>query len=415
MRTLVFAPETFNLAEVTRGIEVARRLPEFRCVFTGFAPTYAQHIPDAGFEVRLLGPQITPQQVDAVLAFDQGRSLRVPFSESDIRERVRSEIAVLEELAPDAVVIGSTVSQLISARALGIPLVYVKPFAYSSPHVRSLTTTGMLPRDSPSRRRLDSAVARAVRAVAPRIAYTPRFLRTVATEHGVELPPATAELLDADLNLVTTVPELLPARLQLPPSYRAIGPVYANLDTALDPAIRGLLQDERVIYFALGSSAGRDLALAVLNGLRDVDRPVIAPVRHYLTERDATGWPSHIHLTDWLPTQQLGDRVAMAITHGGEGTVQTSCVNGWPFVGIPLQLEQRYNVLRCVEAGNARLVTKRAVPKTDWARLVDDVLADRSMARAADQVSTLMRSADGPANAADAIRDLIGQTRGRAE
>lgn len=410
MRTIVFAPETFNLAEVTRGIEVARRLPELRCVFIGFARTHAQPIRDAGFEFRALDPQLTSRQVESIMAFDQGRSLRSPFSEHDLRRRVASELAVLEELDPQAVVIGSTVSQFISARARGVPLVYVKPFAYCAPHLSSMTSTGMMSRANGWARAADRVLASTVRTLAPRITYTPGCLKTVAAEHGVELPSATIELLEADLNLVTTVPELLPAHAGLPPSYRAVGPVYADLDAAIDPVVRDVLDgSDRVLYVALGSSGGRDLARSILNGLRDVDLPVIAPVRHLLDERDLTGWPRHIHLTDWLPTRHLADKVAMAITHGGEGTVQTSCTQGWPFVGIPLQLEQRYNILRCVEAGNARLVGRRSVGRMDWPRVVTEVLEDRTMARAAQDMARLMRSMDGPAHAADAIRDLLGE------
>lgn len=409
MRTLVFAPETFNLAEVTRGIEVAKRLTEFRCVFIGFAQTYAQEILSAGFQFRALDPQLTPEQVDAILAFDQGRSLKSPFSEDDLRARVRSELHVLRELDPEAVVIGSTVSQFISARALNIPLVYVKPFAYSAPHLRTMSSTGMLPRCGPVSRSLDTSVARIARAVVPRITYTPGCMKAVAAEHSVELPAPTIELLEADVNLVTTVPDLLPTGTDLPSNYRAIGPVYANLDASIGHAVHDVLDGtQQVIYFALGSSGSRDLVLTVLNGLRDVDFPVVAPVRHYLREQDTTGWPPHIHITGWLPTQQLADRVAMAVTHGGEGTVQTSCTNGWPFVGIPLQLEQRYNIQRCVEAGNARLISPRGAARTDWARLVAGVLADPAMAEAARDMATLMQSMDGPAHAAEAIRRTAG-------
>ena len=47
---LLFAPETFNFAEVTRAIEVARRMPSgVECVFAGFSPRNSEHITAAGF------------------------------------------------------------------------------------------------------------------------------------------------------------------------------------------------------------------------------------------------------------------------------------------------------------------------------------------------------------------------------
>ena len=55
-KTLLFAPETFNFAEVTRCIEVARRLPGIRCVFAGFSERFTSPIREAGFEYRSLKP-----------------------------------------------------------------------------------------------------------------------------------------------------------------------------------------------------------------------------------------------------------------------------------------------------------------------------------------------------------------------
>ena len=56
-----------------------------------------------------------------------------PFTESELKERVESEIALYQELNPVAVVIGFTLSVTISARAAKVPLVYVLPFPLTRP------------------------------------------------------------------------------------------------------------------------------------------------------------------------------------------------------------------------------------------------------------------------------------------
>jgi len=157
-RTVLFAPETFNLAEVTRGIEVARRLPgDVRCVFAGYSRRHAHVIDEAGFECRLLTPELSEEQADQLLALDQGRTVRHPFTDAMLEGRVTAERALIRELRPGAVVIGTTMSQFISARAERVPLVYVKPFAYSEPHIRQMRTTGLLPRTGPLGRGVDAA------------------------------------------------------------------------------------------------------------------------------------------------------------------------------------------------------------------------------------------------------------------
>lgn len=108
----------------------------------GYSQRFGFVITDAGFEFRLLDPTLTDAQADQLLAFDQGRSLRHPFTPEMLGARVINERALIRELGAEAVVIGTTVSQLISARAERVPLAYVKPFAYSSPHLRGMRRTG---------------------------------------------------------------------------------------------------------------------------------------------------------------------------------------------------------------------------------------------------------------------------------
>lgn len=57
MAVVLFAPVTFNLAETTRMIQVARALdPSHDAVFLGYEPDYADLIRDAGFDYRALTP-----------------------------------------------------------------------------------------------------------------------------------------------------------------------------------------------------------------------------------------------------------------------------------------------------------------------------------------------------------------------
>lgn len=409
-RTVLFAPESFNLAEVTRGIEVARRMPEdVECVFAGFSRRYAGVVEEARFEFCRLEPELTETQADRLLAVDQGRGLRHPFTSSMVGARVASERALIRERGAAAVVIGSTLSQLVSARAESVPLVYLKPFAYSTPHVRRLRRTGLLPRETRGQRAVDGVVAGVARAVLPRLPLVPRSFPRVARRHGVALPATALRALDADLNLVTTAPHLLPAGVELPRGYRVVGPVFASLPSEV-PAFVAELADgpEPVVYFAVGSSGNRDLVRTVLAGLGSAACQVVAPVRDYLTDDDVAALPGNVHVTGWLPADRLGSVVDLAVTHGGEGTVQTSSRQGWPFVGIPLQLEQRFNVQRCVDFGSARLVSPRRARRTDWPALVADALADRELRRRATRMAELVRDLDGPGAAAAAIAELVG-------
>ncbi|WP_221739664.1 nucleotide disphospho-sugar-binding domain-containing protein [Arachnia propionica] len=408
-RTLLFAPETFNFAEVTRCVEVARRLPEFRCVFAGFSDRFVDPILQAGFEYRPLTPVLTDEEGDMALALDQGRGWKHPFTTSMVRERVASERALIRELRPEAVLIGTTLTQLISARAEGVPLYYAKPFAYSVPHMTQMRRTGFLPTGTAWQRFTDRSWAWFIRTVLSRVIPIPRSFTTVAKECGLDLPRSMVRFIDADVNLLASPPELIPDWCTLDDTHVAVGPLYAQLTLPIPDEVAGIRDAGRpVVLVAMGSSANRDLALQVLHDVSRADVMVLSPTRLYLSDEDIATLPGNVHVTDWLPVHELGALVDVAITHGGEGTVQTSCANGWPFIGIPLQFEQRYNVTRCVEFGNARLVTRKQAARTDWARAATWLLEDQATHRAAASMAELFRTQDGPGRCAAEIRSRLG-------
>ncbi|CAM2866012.1 glycosyltransferase [Actinomyces slackii] len=408
---VLFAPETINIAEVTRSIEVAKRMPDgVDCVFTGFSPRNSELIKQAGFDFILQEPRLTDAEARQALDFDQGRSLRHPFTRSMLSQRVASERDLIRRLCSGAVVIGVTPSQFISARAESVPLVFVRPFAYSLPHLEAaqrLGSTGFLPRTTAAQRLIDRASAAALHTVGMRVPL-PRPFYQVAADNGVTLPSSFAAGLTADLNLIASAPHLLPPSLEMPEDHRVVGPIFAHLPGEVPPIVAELAAGEQpLVYFAVGSSGNRELILSVLSRMEQAPCQVLAPVRSYLSEADISSLPANVHVTDWLPADRLGDAIDLAITHGGEGTVQTSCVQGWPFIGIPLQFEQRFNVQRCVAFGSARLVNQADAATTDWPALIRTSLADPDMRGRAKRMARLMERLDGPGEAARSIMELL--------
>ena len=63
------------------------------------------------------------------MALDQGRGVRHPFTTEKVRQRVTVELAAIRDFNADAVVIGSNLTMLISARIAGVPIFYARPYA----------------------------------------------------------------------------------------------------------------------------------------------------------------------------------------------------------------------------------------------------------------------------------------------
>ena len=72
---ILFVPETFNLGETSRAIEVARHIERegHEARFAGYSTRFAEHVREAGFPLDLLAPTLTEEQADRLIAVDQGR------------------------------------------------------------------------------------------------------------------------------------------------------------------------------------------------------------------------------------------------------------------------------------------------------------------------------------------------------
>jgi UDP:flavonoid glycosyltransferase YjiC (YdhE family) len=402
MSTVLFCPVMFNLAETTRMIEVARALgPQHTAVFMGYEQDFVGLVRDAGFPYRACEPAWSRAERDQALAFDQGRSVRSPFTTELVRARVRVERALVRELDARAVVTGSNLTSFVSARAEGVPLFYPVPFALTAPQVAQARHLGLVSGDRRVARAADSVATAVFRWVYTSAPLAPRAFTTVARENDVPPTRTVADLIRADHNLLTETPWELDG-FDLPDDFERVGPIFAHLDAPLPPIVEELAAaPEPLIYLGLGSSAGRDLVLDAARALGDLPVNVVAPVRHYLQEHDDV--PANVHVTDLVPAHRLGGLVDAAVLHGGQGTVQAACATGVPFVGMGLQPEQTWHVRCCERRGNAIAVRPRRVRSQEFRTAVHRVVHDGGIRAAADEVRREYAGEDGAAACARII------------
>ncbi|WP_104167098.1 nucleotide disphospho-sugar-binding domain-containing protein [Arthrobacter sp. SX1312] len=412
MRTLLFAPVTFNLAETTRMIMIARALgPACHAVFQVYESPYVHLVRSAGFEVRHLGPVLSRREQGQVLALDQGRSLRHPFSPGLVRARVDAERRLLRETGAEAVVMGTNVTSLISARAEEVPLFYAVPFALTRPHVEQTPRLGLVTGAGRLSGVADGLASAALRLVYGRLPIAPRAFRIVARENGVRPLRTGLDLFEGDINLLTVMASELEG-YHLPANYIRVGPIFAELPGEVPQLVHELAHlDRPLVYLALGSSGNRRTALRAAHTLGALEINVVAPIRHFLTPGDVAGLPTNVHVVDLLPAHRLGGLIDAAVLHGGQGTVQTACATGVPFVGIGMQPEQAWNVAACVRQGNAIEVSPRDAGTEHLAGAVRRLLTDGSFRAAAERERLLHADEDGPAAAARAIQGHLRPAR----
>lgn len=408
MKTLIFAPETLNLAETTRMIEIATAVrAQFTCLFCGYSDIYAHLIEQAGFPFRRLEPWLTPEKVEHLWKVDRMESFADPFSDAELTQRVESEMALFHELQPAAVVIGFTLSVTISARAAKVPLVYVLPFPLTRPFLDANLATFPDAFDwGPLRlvpaRFLDRLTNRWLKNTRLWIAPFQRVARRFGT------PPINRllDIYEGDYNLVTDIPQITGVP-NLPANWRYVGPIFAHLEGEVPPELCDLSHERPVIYCAMGSSANRDLLKVVIESFAGAPYTVIAPVKAHL-EKQPIPVPANVRVYDWLPAHRVNPLADLAVIHGGQGTVQTACAAGTPFVGIGLQPEQESNIDALVRQGCAIRIRKRRLTRQSLLAAIEALLHDPAARENSRRVQQLFAAWDGTRNAADFLVQEFG-------
>lgn len=403
-KVILFAPETFNLAETTRSIEVAKKCTEyFHCIFIGYSRKYAYLIEKANFEFIHLEPDLSEDDITQIIKIDQMKGIKHPFTYEHLKKRIENEKRIINDYRPAVVVIGTTLSMFISARACQTPLVYIKPLAYT----RTFFLKGHL--DLPpimNKLFLPKKVSMNLyKKIALSITYKPKSFSKLAKEEGVVLPRYTIDALDADYNLITTIPEISGVN-DLPVNYTYIGPVFAKLDIPIPSFLESLPSNQPIIYFAMGSSGGKEIVMKFLHILSKLPVTVICPMKKTLGPSvDIFSSSKNIILCDLLPAHKLGNIIDLSIIHGGEGTVQTACLSGKPFLGFGLQPEQKANINDCVLFGNALALKRKDIRTEKLGKLIESSLANIEMHNKAKKMQELLENIDGPENAAKFLVD----------
>ena len=397
MSRILFSPESFNMGETTRCIEIARVARErgHTVLFHVYSPKYLGLLKSAGLPVHLREPIMSDAEAEQIMALDQGRGVRHPFTTDMVRRRVAAELAAIRDFNADAVVIGSNLTMLLSARIAGVPIFYARPYAYSSTYFSKKPVGGEL------------VAPGWLRAVARVFSYKPASFVRVAREYGLRLPHRTVDMLSADVNLICSLFTQLRGDSLVKPDV-GVGPIYYRAPGEL-PQIVHEPRDRPLIYVGMGSSGSADILAQVLRQLSAAPVDVLVGGGVQLSDTRLLG--DNIHFAGTVPAHLLAGHIDASITHGGEGTVQTACLAGVPFAGIAMQAEQSWNIEECVRYGNALRFTKNDVRRGNMRDILDRLLSDEGMRAKARQLGEAMRTMDGAALAVEKIEDYLCAAR----
>jgi hypothetical protein len=410
-------PHCAYLSETSRMLEIHRALTELGIpvrVATHGGP-HERRLVEAGIQYDVLGPGLSPARAAAFVgsAIGLGDPRQSMYDDAEIRNYVQLEAEYFRTHGITVAVTGFTLTTLLSSRLAGVQVITEHAGSFVPP----IFERRLLPAPSqPVDPRLTHAPKWLSRYLANRApnripAYCAGFNR-VAESLGIEGIPSLSALLLGDLSLVPEVPEVLgisatdleawtPAGK---PGYRtttrltSVGPLFAHLDLSLPTRVQQFLDRPGPHIYLAMTSTPAELVRATIASLAALDlRVLVAGTIHDLADL-AT---DRILIEGVLPSHLVMPQVDLAITTGGQGSVQTAMATGTPLLGIPLHLEQDLNVALVERLGAAR-----HLPPTQFSRLATlttTMLNNNQHRPAAERIQKLYATTDGPAEAAKKI------------
>ncbi len=416
---IVLLPHCGFLSETSRMLHIAQALQRRGCevALATHGGPYEHVLTEAGMPFERLSPTMDAARCQSYLRdlVQIGRPGVRLQSADEVRESVQAELAFFRRCGARMVVIGFTLTAYLSARLAGIPLAASHGGSYVPPVFEQGLAPVPTTMPMPGVEWLPAFVKRAMaNGGAQRMKGPVAFLNEVAAELGVEPVPTLAALMLGDLTLVTDVPEVLGIGQDAMESWRPppggayrqgtrltyVGPMYARLDVPIPPSVEPFLDGSRPTALVVLSSCTPGFLRQVVTQVRRAGvRAIVGATVH---EWDAPPDPDVV-VAGVLPNHLVMPRVDLAVTMGGQGSVQTAMASGVPLVGIPLHPEQELNVALAQRQGMAVAMAPRHAGTPRMTDAVRQLIGSEPHRQAARQASRHYAGLDGAARAAEAL------------
>jgi UDP:flavonoid glycosyltransferase YjiC (YdhE family) len=443
---VLFIAEAVTLAHVGRALRLATWLHEDGAeVILACDPRERRFLAGAPFPVRAIRSIASAAFLEALA---RGRAV---YDEATLADYARDDLALLQDVAPDAVVGDFRLSLSASARHAGVPYVNVTK-AYWSPYARPRFRMPSLPgtRHLPSS--LGDALFRAVRPLA--FALHARPINRLRRAYGLApLPPDVRHAYcDGDLTLYADLPQMVPL-IAAPASHRHIGPVIWSPPIASPPWWDEVMAGEASIYVTLGSSGPATRLPEVVAALCPLGRPIVVATAGRGDARPAPGdaMPSRgdetprrgratfgrehatkthhdgmagdppgngppaagpaapvatIHVADYVDGDAIAAKACLVVCNGGSPTTQQALAHGVPVIGIASNLDQMLNMAYVERTGAGVLLDQRRTGCT-LTTLAELASGEGTMRAAAARIAAMMAAGSARCAFAASMCELL--------
>lgn len=396
IRVLFFA-EAVTLAHVARPLALGMALDPARYeIFFACDQRYRHFVNNEHWIYRPLR-SISSHRFLQALA--QGSPV---YDEGTLRDYVREDLALIDEIKPDVIVGDFRLSLSVSARLRGVPYLAIASAYWSAYSARKDFPLPVLPMT----RFMPIAAARFLFAMGRRVAFAYHTLPLNRVRREYDLPSLGRDLrhiyTDADYVLFADVPDLFPT-IALPSTHRYLGPILWSPPVPKPPWWDALPQQRPIVYVTLGSSGVVKLLPVLLEALSTLQVSVIVATAGVSL---VNTYPDHVYTADYLPGLEAAARADLVICNGGSPTSQQALAASVPVLGIAGNMDQFLNMDAVVKSGAGVLMRADRASVAAIRALVPHLLSTAAYTQAAKKVGEIF----GRYSAPDRFAAVVAET-----
>lgn len=411
-----------NLGDFTRALETAKGMKESgaQLKFFNHGGIYNHLISAAGIDSENLYPELTWEQHEKIMDINRYKAkvgTPLPVTTKQWIQMAEADLKAFASYQPNGVYAGLNLSCMISVPYAKIPMVtqvptvndpaFIKRNLYNMPN--TMETNFFLRYVLPGflKRRIMKKVLLSNSAKASLITFNK------AREHfGLKPINNITELVRGDITLLPDLPELsgLPEK-ELSPGYFYSGPIFAQMDGRVPAEVKKVFSNPGInIFCSLGSSGFPETLKTIIKALKnEPDFNVVCTSTSILNPDDLGENTDRFFATRFLPAHLVNEMADVAVTHGGQGTIQTAVWSGTPVVGIGFQAEQQANIDGIVKQGMAIRIPIYQVSEKKLIRAVRKVSENKFIENAI-RMQAAVRASNGVKKSVDIMNQFLMDT-----
>lgn len=408
-----------NLGDFTRAFEIAKGIKASGAglKFFNHGGIHNHHIEAAGIEMKNLQPELSWEQHEKIMDINRYKSAigtPLPVSTEEWIKMAEADLAAFDDYKPHAVYAGLNLSCMISVPYAKLPMVtqvptvncpaFIHKELYNMPNTmeKNFFMRHILP--GKIKRRIMKKVLLSDSAKASLTTFN-----EARKKFGLKPIYNIVDLVRGDITLLPDLPELsgLPED-ELTPGYFYTAPVFANLDMPIPEEVKQVFSRPGTnIFCSLGSSGFPETLQLIIETLKsNSEYNIVCATTTILDPKELGENNERFFAARFMPAHLVNEMADVAVTHGGQGTIQTAIWAGTPVVGIGFQAEQQANIDGLVRAGMGIRIPIYAVKPRRLLSAVEKVNTEKFRQNAI-RMKEKLRGTDGVTKSVQIMNDYI--------